>query len=98
MMPLMTFEQMRLSCADFTQEMSEKLKEKMPSALRKAQELDFIPYTVKDGAWQPGPFDGICWWTNGFWRHEGRVLLTRPSVWRTQSLLFEPKTLTILWM
>lgn len=66
----MTFEQMRLACADFTQEVSEKLKSKMPSALDKAKNLDFIPYTVKDGAWQPGPFDGICWWTNGFWPGE----------------------------
>ena len=66
----MTFEQMRLTCADFTQDVSEKLKSKMPAALRKAQGLDFIPYTVKDGAWQPGPFDGICWWTNGFWPGE----------------------------
>ena len=66
----MSFEQMRLSCADFTEEVISKLKKKMPIALKKAKDLDFIPYTVKDGQWQPGPFDGICWWTNGFWPGE----------------------------
>ncbi len=63
----MTFETMRQSCAGFTEQESNKLKLKMPLALEKAKGLDFIPYTVRDGAWAPGPFDGICWWTNGFW-------------------------------
>jgi len=40
---------------------------KMLYALEKAQGLDFIPYTTNEGLWQPGPMDGICWWTNGFW-------------------------------
>ncbi len=66
----MTFDQMRLTCAGFTAEVAAKLKRKMPIALRKAQGLDFIPYTVKDNQWQPGPFDEICWWTNGFWPGE----------------------------
>ena len=66
----MTFEQMRLTCADFTREAGEKLKRKMPAVLEKAKGLDFIPYTVKDGVLMPGPFDGICWWTNGFWPGE----------------------------
>ena len=63
----MTFETMRQSCAGFTEQESNKLKLKMPLVLEKAKGLDFIPYTVRDGAWAPGPFDGICWWTNGFW-------------------------------
>ena len=63
----MSFEQMRLKHADFTAEVIGKLKKKMPIALEKSQGLDFIPYTVKDNQWQPGPFDEICWWTNGFW-------------------------------
>lgn len=66
----MSFEQMRLNHADFTAEIVSKLKKKMPIALEKAQGLDFIPYTVKNNEWQPGPFDGICWWTNGFWPGE----------------------------
>ena len=45
-----------------------KLEQKMPTAIEKAQHLtDNLPYTVKENAWAPGPFDGICWWTNGFW-------------------------------
>lgn len=63
----MTFETMRQSCAGFTAQASRNLKLKIPLALEKAKGLDFIPYTVRDGAWAPGPFDGICWWTNGFW-------------------------------
>ncbi|MGN0763372.1 MAG: glycoside hydrolase family 88 protein [Aristaeellaceae bacterium] len=66
----MTFDEMRLSCGDFTREVTEKLKRKMPVALEQAQGLGFIPYTVKEGRWAPGPFDGICWWTNGFWPGE----------------------------
>ena len=58
---------MRQSCAGFTEQESNKIKLKMPLALEKAKGLNFIPYTVRDGAWAPGPFDGICWWTNGFW-------------------------------
>lgn len=48
-------------------EVTEKLKSKMAYGLEKAQGLDFIPYTVQEGQWAPGPFDGVCWWTNGFW-------------------------------
>ena len=66
----MSFEQMRLSHTDFTRNVVSKLKKKMPIALEKTQGLDFIPYTVKNNEWQPGPFDGICWWTNGFWPAE----------------------------
>lgn len=46
-----------------------RLEAKMPFALQKAQGLDFMPYTVRDNSWQPGP-GGICWWTNGFWPAE----------------------------
>lgn len=66
----MTFDEMRLQHEAFTESVLQKLKKKMPIALKKAQGLDFIPYTVKDGAWQPGPVDGLCWWTNGFWPGE----------------------------
>ena len=66
----MTFEEMRLTCSDFAEQAARRLKEKMPMALEKTKGLDFIPYTVKDNAWAPGPFDGICWWTNGFWPAE----------------------------
>ena len=87
----MTFEQMRLTCADFTQAAAEKLKAKMPCALEKAQGLDFIPYTVKDGAWQPGPFDGICWWTNGFWPGEMWAMyrMTGEEMYRAEAIRAE---------
>ena len=66
----MKFEEMLRTCSGFTKQASARLIQKMPLALQKAQGLNFIPYTVKDGAWAPGPFDGICWWTNGFWPAE----------------------------
>lgn len=44
-----------------------KLKHKMPYAIEQAQKLDGVPYTTNSREWLPGPFDGICWWTNGFW-------------------------------
>lgn len=44
-----------------------RLEKKMPYALECATGLDFIPYTSQDGAWKPGPMDGLSWWTNGFW-------------------------------
>ncbi|MBE5040337.1 glycoside hydrolase family 88 protein [Ructibacterium gallinarum] len=39
---------------------------------RTAQEVEFcFPYTTKNGKYEKSeeelPFDGICWWTNGFW-------------------------------
>ncbi len=63
----MKYEEMTASCASFAEQIAEKLKRKLPYSLGKARGLDFIPYTVKNGEWAPGPFDGICWWTNGFW-------------------------------
>lgn len=65
-----SFDSLRLSCADFTASVCDKLRQKMPLSLEMAKGLDFIPYTVKDGQWAPGPFDGLCWWTNGFWPGE----------------------------
>ncbi|MDE6995078.1 MAG: glycosyl hydrolase family 88, partial [Lachnospiraceae bacterium] len=44
-----------------------KLQNKIPYAVRQAQELDGIPYTTHGSKWIAGPCDGICWWTNGFW-------------------------------
>ena len=55
---------------DFARDVWDRLTRKMPVALRKAEGLSFIPYTTSGGAWQPAPFDGICWWTNGFWPAE----------------------------
>ena len=83
----MTFDEMRLQYEGFTESIVQKLIRKMPMALKKAQGLDFIPYTVKDGQWQPGPFDGICWWTNGFWPGEMWEMyrLTGDAVYRAEA-------------
>ena len=82
----MSFSEMRISAAAFTHDVTAKLILKMPFALEKAKGLDFIPYTVKGNAWAPGPFDGICWWTNGFWPGEMWEMyrLTRQEAYKTQ--------------
>ena len=42
-----------------------KIEKKMPYSRGKAEGLNMIPYTTKDGEWV-NP-NGIGWWTNGFW-------------------------------
>ncbi len=49
------------------EEVWDHLTSKMPYAVQKARENDYIPYTAQNGEWQEGPMDGICWWSNGFW-------------------------------
>ena len=49
----------------WAQEMLNKLQVKMPYGVKKAQEIDGVPYTAAEGAWVAKP--SICWWTNGFW-------------------------------
>lgn len=63
----MTYEQFKLETAPFAAGMKEKFLRKMPTALEKARDLDFIPYTVNGREWAPGPSGDIFWWTNGFW-------------------------------
>ncbi|HPF86641.1 MAG TPA: glycosyl hydrolase family 88 [Candidatus Limiplasma sp.] len=83
----MTYEQLRQNAMPFAQSLRDKLIAKMPVALAKAQGLDFIPYTVRGNAWAPGPFDGICWWTNGFWAGEMWLmyLMTGDAAYRTEA-------------
>ena len=45
-------------------EMTDKLKRKMPGAVAKAQEVDYMPYSTENGQWKK---TAIGWWTNGFW-------------------------------
>ena len=45
-------------------EVVKKLSRKMPYAIRKARENDFIPYSTENGQWKR---TAINWWTNGFW-------------------------------
>ncbi|MBR1686325.1 MAG: glycoside hydrolase family 88 protein [Clostridia bacterium] len=44
-----------------------KIETKADLMQDRARELDFIPYTASHGQWVPGPFDGLAWWTNGFY-------------------------------
>ncbi len=52
--------------AKWLERVKAQLDAKMAYGRKKAQEVDFIPYTVKDGQWAPGG-GGREWWTNGFW-------------------------------
>lgn len=54
----------------WAEQMLVKLRRKAFGAIEKAQSLPYLPYTVVDSQWKPGPMDGICWWTNGFWPAE----------------------------
>ena len=63
----MTNAEMLLPHAALARALQEKILAKLPLALAKGRALNFIPYTVRDGEWAEGPFDRICWWTNGFW-------------------------------
>lgn len=63
----MEFETLTAQHHEFINRTWTKLERKMLCSLEKAAHLPFIPYTTRGHEWQPGPFDGICWWTNGFW-------------------------------
>ena len=61
----MEFEQKASREQAWVDRVFQKLSAKMPHGVAKAREVDFMPYTTKDGAWKPG--NSITWWTNGFW-------------------------------
>ena len=44
--------------------MAEKLDKKMRFGVKKAREVDYMPYSTENGGWKPVE---IGWWTNGFW-------------------------------
>ena len=44
--------------------MKQKLDDKLRYAVKRADEVDFIPYTTVGGDFKP---TDINWWTNGFW-------------------------------
>ena len=66
----MRFETAVAKHQEFAQDVWAKLTRKLPGSLQKATKLSYIPYTTCQNEWKPGPFDGICWWTNGFWSAE----------------------------
>ena len=55
------------TCRMWAEEVFEGIRAKMPAMIRAAEKESFLPYTVEQKRMAPGPFDGICWWTNGFW-------------------------------
>ena len=46
------------------EETAHKLDEKMQYAVKKADEVDYMPYSTENGQWKK---TDIRWWTNGFW-------------------------------
>ena len=85
----MTFEEMRLSQAGYTKNLTDRVKRKMLFSLANAEGSDFIPYTVREGKWAPGPAGRGCidWWTNGFWPGEMWEMyrLTNNSVYKDEA-------------
>lgn len=63
----MTYEALAAGQSQWLDLILPKLADKMAFARERAKGLAFIPYTTEGKSWQPGPIDGICWWTNGFW-------------------------------
>ena len=63
----MTYVQCMQENQPFIDQTWEKIETKLPHSLAAAQGLDFIPYTTRGRKWEPAPFDGVSWWTNGFW-------------------------------
>ena len=74
--------------AKWLDEVTEKLKAKLPYSVKKAREVSFIPYTTKNGAWQP---NDICWWTNGFWPATmwQMFLMTKDELYREEAIRAE---------
>ncbi len=70
------------------QEVREKLNRKMPYCIRKAQEVDFIPYTTENGQFKP---TDINWWTNGFWPAMmwQMYLATKDEIYREEAIRTE---------
>ena len=72
-------------------EMKEKLDAKMAYGLKKANEVDYMPYSSENGQWKE---THIGWWTNGFWpatmwqmfRMTGKDLYREEAV-RTEKML-----------
>ncbi len=56
-----------LTDREWAGERLEQIGRKATGMIKKAREVDFIPYTVQNGSWACGPMDGMAWWTNGFY-------------------------------
>lgn len=74
-------------CSDqaWLQRVSALLDQKMRFSLSKAREVDYIPYSTKNGQWKP---TDIQWWTNGFWGASmwQMYLATGDSLYREEAI------------
>lgn len=68
--------------------MAVKLDQKMQYAVEKAREVEYIPYSTRNGEWQK---NRIGWWTNGFWPASmwQMYLATRKEVYREEAIRAE---------
>ena len=71
-------------------EVQSKLEKKMRFASQKADQIEGIPYTTKDGEWVAQEID---WWTNGFWGAEmwQMFLMTGDASYRNAAVRAEEK-------
>ncbi len=65
-----------------------KLDDKMQYAVKRANEVDYMPYSTENGQWKP---TNIGWWTNGFWPATmwQMYLATGNSLYRDEALRTE---------
>ena len=65
-----------------------RLREKMPASVEKARRVSFMPYSTSNGAWQPTDID---WWTNGFWPASmwQMYLMTGEKLYREEAIRAE---------
>ena len=69
-------------------EMSDRLARKMAYGVKKAREVDWMPYTTKGGQWSE---TRIGFWTNGFWPASmwQMYLMTGEQLFREEALRAE---------
>ena len=74
--------------AEWVEQMAEKLDAKMTFAVKKANEVDFMPYSTENGQWKE---TRIGWWTNGFWPATmwQMYLLTGKQLYRDEAVRTE---------
>ena len=70
------------------EQLSARLDRKMRFAVKRAREVDFIPYTTENGQWKK---NDIGWWTNGFWPASmwQMYLMTGDEMYREEAIRAE---------
>ena len=69
-------------------EMADRLDRKMTFAVKKAREVDYMPYSTEGGQWKETK---IGWWTNGFWPATmwQMYLMTKKELYREEAVRAE---------